>query len=65
VAAADLGVSAAADGRFSADQERPAPNWVLFPVLQEDARHVGQLDVALELADGRTGEKRGGVSLPV
>jgi uncharacterized damage-inducible protein DinB len=56
VTAADLGVSAAAGGRFSADEEKPTLNWVLFHVLQEYARHVGQLDVALELADGRTGE---------
>ncbi|WP_425554594.1 DUF664 domain-containing protein [Kribbella sancticallisti] len=37
---------------------RPAAdvNWVLFHVLQESARHIGQLDVARELADGVTGE---------
>jgi hypothetical protein len=29
---------------------------VLFHLLQEYARHVGQLDVVVELADGRTGE---------
>lgn len=45
---------------------RPGPRWrgaepatlerVLFHLLQEYARHVGQLDVVVELATGRTGE---------
>ncbi|HET6299624.1 MAG TPA: DinB family protein [Kribbella sp.] len=56
VAAADLGESAAAGGRFSAGEEGPTLNWILFHVLQEYARHVGQLDIARELADGLTGE---------
>ncbi|TWD80941.1 uncharacterized protein DUF664 [Kribbella amoyensis] len=56
VAAAELGASAAVGGRFGAGAEVPTLNWILFHVLQEYARHVGQLDVARELADGRTGE---------
>jgi len=35
----------------------PAPlAWICFHVLQEYARHVGHLDVAVELAGGPTGE---------
>ena len=35
----------------------PAPlSWICFHVLQEYARHVGHLDVAVELAGGPTGE---------
>jgi uncharacterized damage-inducible protein DinB len=52
----DLAEHAAAGGRFSVAEERPTLNWVLFHVLQEYARHVGQLDIARELADGGTGE---------
>lgn len=52
----DLAEHAAAGGRFSDAEERPTLNWVLFHVLQEYARHVGQLDIARELADGGTGE---------
>jgi len=52
----DLAEHAAAGGRFSVGEERPTLNWVLFHVLQEYARHVGQLDIARELADGGTGE---------
>jgi hypothetical protein len=29
---------------------------ILFHLLQEYARHVGHLDIARELIDGRTGE---------
>ena len=39
------------DGADPASLER-----VLFHLLQEYARHVGQLDIVVELADGRTGE---------
>ena len=39
------------DGEAPATLER-----VLFHLLQEYARHVGQLDVVRELADGRVGE---------
>jgi hypothetical protein len=30
--------------------------WICFHVLQEYARHVGHLDVVVELAGGPTGE---------
>jgi uncharacterized damage-inducible protein DinB len=36
--------------------EPPVLGWILFHVLQEYARHAGQLDVVRELADGSTGE---------
>jgi uncharacterized damage-inducible protein DinB len=40
--------------RFESD---PAPlSWICFHVLQEYARHVGHLDIAVELAGGPTGE---------
>ncbi len=45
---------AAVGGRFVADPPRLA--WICFHVLQEYARHAGHLDVAVELADGPTGE---------
>jgi len=41
-------------GRFQADP--PTLGWILLHLLQEYARHVGQLDVVRELLDGRTGE---------
>ncbi|HET8603781.1 MAG TPA: DUF664 domain-containing protein [Marmoricola sp.] len=45
---------AATGGRF---QDDPPPlGWICFHVLQEYARHVGHLDVAVELAGGPTGE---------
>lgn len=49
---------AAVGGRFGAGDARPRPAlaWILVYVLQEYARHAGQLDVARELADGSTGE---------
>lgn len=51
-----LDSKAAIGGRFGSDDQRPTLNWVLFHVLQEYARHIGQLDIARELADGVTGE---------
>jgi hypothetical protein len=40
--------------RFEGD---PAPlSWICFHVLQEYARHVGHLDIVVELAGGPTGE---------
>jgi uncharacterized damage-inducible protein DinB len=56
VAGAALDSKAAVGGRFGPGDQRPTLNWVLFHVLQEYARHTGQLDVARELADGVTGE---------
>jgi hypothetical protein len=56
IVAGDLAAKAALGGRFETDADRPTLNWILFHVLQEYARHVGQLDIARELADGATGE---------
>lgn len=41
-------------GRF--DRDPPTLLWICFHVLQEYARHVGHLDVVVELAGGPTGE---------
>jgi uncharacterized damage-inducible protein DinB len=38
------------------DGEPASLSWICFHVLQEYARHVGHLDVAVELAGGPTGE---------
>ena len=54
VTGVDLATRAATGGRFG--EERPTVNWILFHVLQEYARHAGQLDVVRELTDGVTGE---------
>lgn len=56
VANARLSDRAAIGGRFATDEERPTLIWILFHLLQEYARHVGQLDVVRELADGEIGE---------
>ena len=49
-----LGELAPPGPRFDGD---PAPlSWICFHVLQEYARHVGHLDVAVELAGAPTGE---------
>ncbi len=45
---------AALGGRFVADPPRLA--WICFHVLQEYARHVGHLDIVVELSGGPTGE---------
>ncbi len=45
---------AAVGGRFDADP--PTLSWICFHVLQEYARHVGHLDIVVELAGGQTGE---------
>lgn len=42
-------------GRFT--DEQPTLIWICFHVLQEYARHLGHLDVAVELAGGPTGEE--------
>lgn len=49
-----LDSSAATGGRFASDPPKLA--WICFHVLQEYARHVGHLDIAVELAGGPTGE---------
>ncbi len=55
-AAAGLSQRAATGGRFPAPGPAPTLIWIQFHLLQEYARHVGQLDVARELADGIIGE---------
>jgi uncharacterized damage-inducible protein DinB len=55
VTGVDLSTLGAAGGRFG-EADRPTVNWILFHVLQEYARHAGQLDVVRELVDGVTGE---------
>jgi uncharacterized damage-inducible protein DinB len=56
VAAADLDEQARAGGRFPDPAAAPALIRILFHLLQEYARHVGQLDIVRELIDGTTGE---------
>jgi uncharacterized damage-inducible protein DinB len=53
-AGAGLTEQAAIGGRFDADP--PALSWILMHIFQEYARHLGQLDIARELADGTVGE---------
>ena len=55
VTGVDPSALGAAGGRFG-EADRPTVNWILFHVLQEYARHAGQLDVVRELVDGVTGE---------
>lgn len=55
-ARAGLADSARIGGRFIAPEQAPSLGRILFHLLQEYARHVGQLDVARELIDGVTGE---------
>ncbi|MFD0020022.1 DinB family protein [Streptomyces sp. NPDC058382] len=43
-------------GRFKTPDQAPSLGRILFHLLQEYARHVGQLDIARELIDGQTGE---------
>ena len=56
VAGAALDQSAAVGGRFATAEQAPPLARILFHLLQEYARHVGQLDIVRELIDGRTGE---------
>jgi hypothetical protein len=44
-------------GRFRSEESAPQLHWILLHLLQEYARHVGHLDIARELVDGRTGEE--------
>ena len=53
---AGLGEPARVGGRFATPEQAPTLGRILFHLLQEYARHVGQLDVARELIDGETGE---------
>jgi GNAT superfamily N-acetyltransferase len=43
-------------GRFRTEADAPSLSRILFHLLQEYARHVGQLDLVRELLDGSTGE---------
>ena len=56
IAAAALEQQAAVGGRFATPAQAPPLIRILFHLLQEYARHVGQLDIVRELIDGRTGE---------
>ncbi len=56
VESAELSTPATPGGRFPLDSEPPSLAAILFHVLQEYARHAGQLDIARELIDGRVGE---------
>jgi uncharacterized protein DUF664 len=56
VAGAELQEPARSGGGFNPPDHHPALIWILFHMLQEYTRHVGQLDVVRELADGVTGE---------
>ncbi|MFJ3339503.1 DinB family protein [Streptomyces sp. NPDC086766] len=56
VGAATLSDRARLGGRFKTPDQAPSLGRILFHLLQEYARHVGQLDVARELIDGETGE---------
>jgi hypothetical protein len=44
-------------GRFRDQATAPQLQWILLHLVQEYARHVGHLDIARELLDGRTGEE--------
>ena len=56
IAGAALDQQAAVGGRFATPEQAPPLARILFHLLQEYARHVGQLDIVRELLDGRTGE---------
>jgi uncharacterized damage-inducible protein DinB len=54
---ASLEARAALGGRFADDDPHPPTlGWILLHVIQEYARHAGQLDVVRELLDGAIGE---------
>ncbi len=54
--AASLTDMARVGGRFTTEADAPPLSRILFHLLQEYARHAGQVDVARELLDGTTGE---------
>jgi uncharacterized damage-inducible protein DinB len=56
VEAHELTEHAATTGRFRDGATAPQLQWILLHLLQEYALHVGHLDIARELIDGRTGE---------
>jgi uncharacterized damage-inducible protein DinB len=57
VEAHELTEQAQLTGRFPDAESAPQLQWILLHLLQEYARHVGHLDIARELVDGRTGEE--------
>nr|WP_269205149.1 DinB family protein [Motilibacter aurantiacus] len=54
-AAAGLDEPSAVGGRFPTPEAAPPMGRILFHLLQEYARHLGQLDAARQLLDGVTG----------
>lgn len=56
LAGAGLDAPSRVGGRFASAEQAPSLGRILFHLLQEYARHLGQLDVARELIDGETGE---------
>ncbi len=52
----DITATAAVGGRFTSPEQTPSLGRIVVHLLQEYARHVGQLDVVRELIDGETGE---------
>jgi uncharacterized damage-inducible protein DinB len=56
IGAAELDQRARVGGRFGEPERAPSLARILFHVVQEYARHVGQLDIVRELIDGRRGE---------
>jgi hypothetical protein len=56
LAGAELSDQARLGGRFSDPTSAPTLGWILLHLLQEYARHVGQLDIVRELVDGEVGE---------
>jgi hypothetical protein len=56
VAGARMSDVAAIGGRFARAAEAPALGDILFHLVQEYARHVGQLDVVRQAIDGAVGE---------
>jgi uncharacterized damage-inducible protein DinB len=57
VEAHELTEGSALTGRFRDADTAPQLQWILLHLIQEYARHVGHLDIARELVDGRTGEE--------
>ncbi|WET76267.1 DinB family protein [Amycolatopsis sp. QT-25] len=56
IAGAEMTDVAALGGRFTRPEEAPALGDILLHLVQEYARHVGQLDVVRQSIDGATGE---------
>ena len=57
VEAHELTERAQLTGRFRDRESAPLLQWILLHLVQEYARHLGHLDIARELVDGRTGEE--------